>query len=190
MEFKEYPKLNEYCFENFERDEDWQEAIYIKAKEYAENYKGKWFYISGQVFSGKTHICVSILKEMRNKEKVSYEYMPFISDRELLKYYEYIKFVNTLKAVDVLIIDDFCRYSSIVSDKYIAKMFDIITFRYYNNKPCIFASNQPLEEISKINKKLGAMIYKKAKKFILYIGEDFEKNYVLKKISSTDIINL
>ena len=83
-----------------------------------------------------------------------------------------------LKNTGLLFIDDFFRKPPTEVDK--AKMFDIINFRYLNNKPCIFSSEKSLPEILNIDEAIGSRIFEMAKKFNVEIGKDMKKNYRLK----------
>ncbi len=83
-----------------------------------------------------------------------------------------------LKNTGLLFIDDFFRKTPTETDK--AKIFDIINFRYLNNKPCIFSSEKILFEILSIDEAIGSRIFEKAKNFNIEIKKDFSKNYRLK----------
>lgn len=56
----------EYTFKNYKADKPWQKGILEKAVEFAKDPKG-WFYIGGQVGSGKTHICTAIASHLIKK---------------------------------------------------------------------------------------------------------------------------
>ena len=47
--------------ESFKTKSEWQQAIKNKAIEYIKQDNGDWWYIGGQVGSGKTHICTAIV---------------------------------------------------------------------------------------------------------------------------------
>ncbi len=91
---------------------------------------------------------------------------------------EYSKIMFNLKNIGLLFIDDFFRRTPTEADK--AKIFDIINFRYVNNKPCILSSEKMLFEILNIDEAIGSRIFEKAKNFNIEIEKEVSKNYRLK----------
>lgn len=174
-----------YTFKNFQAKEDWQKDILNTAKEYIESYDGNdWFYIGGQVGAGKTHICTAILRNLGELNNITYAYIKCDEELEKLKQLTYEQqekhndILVNLKNVDLLFIDDFLRKMPTETDK--SKLFDIINYRYLNNKACIFSSEKILGDILNIDEGIGSRIFEKAKNFTLGIENDFDKNYRLK----------
>ena len=176
-----------YTFKNYKATEEWQKGILRQAIDYVEHFDktDNWFYIGGQIGSGKTHICTAILRNIGQVHNVSFLYIKCDEELERLKqltYNEqekYIEDMQRLKNTDLLFIDDFFRKEPTEMDK--AKMFDIVNFRYLNNKACIFSSEKTLLSILAIDEAIGSRIYEKAKRFNITIEKDVSKNYRLKQ---------
>lgn len=180
----EIANKTEYTFKNYKANEEWQKDILKKAKSYVSNFKDNWFYIGGQVGAGKTHICTAILRNIGELNNISYAYIKCDEELERLKQLtyeqqeEYSKIMFNLKNIGLLFIDDFFKRTPTEVDK--AKIFDIINFRYLNNKPCILSSEKILFEILNIDEAIGSRIFEKAKNFNIEIEKEVSKNYRLK----------
>ncbi len=176
-------KIN-YTFKDYKANEEWQKNILKQAIDYVKHFEDNWFYIGGQIGAGKTHICTAILRNIGEISNISYIYIKCDEELEKLKQLtydnseEYGNVMYRLKNTGLLFIDDFFRKPPTEVDK--AKMFDIINFRYLNNKPCIFSSEKSLPEILNIDEAIGSRIFEMAKKFNVEIGKDMKKNYRLK----------
>lgn len=174
-----------YTFENYKIDEKWQKDIYQIANEYVKNYKDNWFYIGGQIGAGKTHICTAILKNIGDLENITFKYIKCDEELELLKQEafeendKYISRLNNLKTIKLLYIDDFFKKDPSKAD--IAKIFDIINYRYLNDKICIFSSEKILYQILEIDEAIGSRIFEKSKKFKIDIDKNIDRNYRLKE---------
>ena len=176
-------KVN-YTFEEFKATEQWQKNILKQAMDYVKHFEDNWFYIGGQIGSGKTHICTAILRNIGELHNISYMYIKCDEELEKLKQLTYDNqekhndMMDRLKNTGLLFIDDFFRKTPTETDK--AKMFDIINCRYLNNKACIFSSEKPLLEVLTIDEAIGSRIFEKAKRFNIKIEKDINKNYRLK----------
>ena len=181
----EIANKKEYTFKNYKASEKWQKDILKKSKNYVSNFRDNWFYIVGQIGAGKTHICTSILRNIGELNNISYTYIKCDEELEKLKQLayeqreEYSKIIFNLKNTGLLFIDDFFRRIPTETDK--VKIFDIINFRYLNNKPCILSSEKTLFEILSIDEAIGSRIFEKAKNFNIEIEKGFSKNYRLSK---------
>lgn len=184
FEKSELANKAEYTFKSFKTYEEWQKEIVSKAKEYVKSFKNYWFYIGGQVGSGKTHICTAILRNIGELNNVSYLYIKCDEELERLKQLtyenqeEYAKRIYQLKNISVLFIDDVLKKTPTEIDK--AKLFDIINYRYLNNKACIFSSERLLFDVLTIDEAIGSRIFEKTKKFNIEIAKDINKNFRLK----------
>lgn len=184
FEKTEIANKTNYTFKGYKANEDWQKNILKQAIDYVKHFKDNWFYIGGQIGAGKTHICTAILRNIGELNNISYTYIKCDEELEKLKQLtydnpeEYGNIMYRLKNTGLLFIDDFFRKPPTDADK--AKMFDIINYRYLNNKPCIFSSEKSLPEILNIDEAIGSRIFEMAKKFNVEIGKDMKKNYRLK----------
>lgn len=174
-------ELLEQCrFDNFEAKTSWQADVLLKAKAYALEPKD-WFYIGGQVGAGKTHICTAICLELINKG-FDVRYMLWRDEIMAIKLNmtdDYSERLEELKNTEVLYIDDFFKgrkgEEPTASDVNIA--FEIINYRYINNKITLISSERSIDEIIAIDEALGSRVLQKARKYTFCIGKDKQKNY-------------
>ena len=175
-------KVN-YTFKEFKAMEEWQKNILKQAIDYVKHFEDNWFYIGGQIGAGKTHICTAILRNIGELNNISYTYIKCDEELEKLKQLtydnpeEYGNVMYRLKNTRLLFIDDFFRKLPTEVDK--AKMFDIINYRYLNNKACIFSSEKPLLEVLNIDEAIGSRIFEMAKNYNIEIEKNISKNYRL-----------
>ena len=175
-------KIN-YTFKDYKANEEWQKNILKQAIDYVKHFEDNWFYIGGQIGAGKTHICTAILRNIGELNNISYTYIKCDEELEKLKQLtydnqeEYGNIMYRLKNTGLLFIDDFFRKSPTEADK--AKMFDIINYRYLNNKACIFSSEKPLLEVLNIDEAIGSRIFEMAKNYNIEIERNISKNYRL-----------
>ena len=161
----------------------WQQNIKNKAIEYTRQDKKQWFYIGGQVGSGKTHLCTSIVNELM-KQGFSARYMLWRDEIVKLKAnvmdaQEYNLAIHDWKNVAVLYIDDLFKTKKgkmpTTADIQIA--FEIINYRY-NNKELLtlFSSEKLINELLDIDEATGSRIFQMAKNYIIEIRPDKRKN--------------
>ena len=132
--------VKEYTFDTYLTKEQWQYHIKQKALEYVTNPHQSWFFIGGQVGSGKTHICTAVVNRLMEKGFEAH-YMLWRDEivklkSSVMEQEEYQKAVKYLKEVKVLYIDDLFKTergkSPTQSDIQIT--FEIINTRYnYKN---------------------------------------------------------
>lgn len=177
-------------FDNYKISKEWQAEALTKAK----GYNSGWFYIGGQVGSGKTMLCTCIVKKFL-EAGISTIYMPWVSDSRRLKSvindYEYDDRMARYQDCEVLYIDDLFKnrnagnvadtYSVTESDVRIA--FDILDGRYKSKKKTIISSEFSLRELDAIDSGLSSRIYEMTKKAGNYITIDRrnQNNYRLRK---------
>lgn len=176
-----------YTFDNFTATETWQKSIVDAAKSYINNTCGNWFFIGGQVGSGKSHICTAIANELiYNGNDV--HYMLWRDDAVPLKanvnnFAEYERRIKPLKTVPVLYIDDFLKTEKgkapTPADINIA--FEVLNYRY--NDPAlttIISTELLIRDIITIDEAVGSRIYERSKKYQININPDINKNYRLR----------
>ena len=174
--------LQTYTFDKYQTKEKWQEDIKELAIKYFQNGKG-WFYISGQVGSGKTHVAVSILNEFIKQNK-SFDFLSWRDDTPILKGYiyndfmQYEKMVRGYKSSDVLVIDDLFKGSSptTVSEADLRLAFEIINARYNTKKLTIITSEHTLQELKKFDEAIGSRIIEMARNSYVAIKKDSRLN--------------
>lgn len=177
-------KKDEYTFEKYKADKEWQKNILQSAKAYVKEPNG-WFYIGGQVGSGKTHICTAVVRNLAYLNNMSFEYILFNQKMTELRQWKfdndkqgkYQDAMNRLIDVDILFIDDLFKFEPTKSDLDI--LFDIINGRYLNNKICVISSEKFTTDIYNIDNAIGSRIIEKST-CVLEISYDESKNYRLK----------
>lgn len=177
-------EIFKFSFETYQIEEEWQKHIFEKAKKFIDG--GKMFYIGGQVGSGKTHICTAIINELlKSGKNCSYRIWADIVTKLKQTTYEDIKkyeqYLDELKTIPVLFIDDFFKNSPTEADK--DKAFQFINNRYLGNNITIISSEKSFNELLQIDEAISSRIYQKANngEFVLSIDKDIKKNYRLKK---------
>jgi len=169
-----------FRFDNFTTNEQWQEYIKQKAQEYLE--QESWFFIGGQIGSGKTHLCSAIVGEMINNG-VETIYMlwrdSIVNLKSNANTEEYNDLIYTYKHAKALYIDDFFKSQSpTVADLNIA--FEIINYRYLHDLTTIISSEYTIDELSRFDEAISSRIIEKAENYLLAIGKDEKKNIRLK----------
>lgn len=179
--------LKDYTFDNYITTEKWQESIRASAMAFVNDDGSHWFFIGGQVGSGKSHICTAISAEMIAKgKKVAYmlwrdEIVPLKAN--VNDYEEYDKRIGYFKNVQVLYIDDFLKVERgkepTSADVNIA--FELLNYRYNNpDLITIISSEFTARDIISIDEAVGSRIYEKSKKYQININADINKNYRLR----------
>lgn len=153
-----------------------------KVKSICQDYsKEKSLIITGQVGTGKTHLCMAIGNKLL-KEGIPVIYMDYrkvisdlkfnITDREYFLA-ETHKYITT----KTLIIDDLFKNGATVAELRI--LYEITNERYKKNLNFIITSEKSLEELLDIDEAITSRIVEKAKGNIIDIRN--EDNYRLKE---------
>ena len=178
--------ISEYTFKSYRADEPWQKVILAKAVEFAKNPNG-WFYIGGQVGSGKTHICTAIAAHLIKKGR-EVIYMRWMDDTVRLKSVknsdeEYGPMIERFKDVDVLYIDDFFKTERgkqpTTADINIA--FELLNYRYNNRELItVISSEKTINELLDIDEAVGSRIKQRCGDNYSVVKEDINRNYRLR----------
>lgn len=180
--------LDEYTFEKYKIGQAWQKHIKAAAMRYLDDVYANWFYIGGQVGSGKSHICTAIVKElmMRGNEAL---YMRWRDDSVVLKKSimadgsEYADEIGRFKNVKVLYIDDFFKSekgkSPTAADINLA--FEILNHRYINKDlVTIISTEMSINTLVEIDEAIGSRIYQRSQNYCIELSEDPGKNMRMK----------
>lgn len=184
--------IGECTFENYETPTKFQGNIKDLALKFVKcvdsEVKRKWYFIGGQVGSGKTHICTAIFKGLIDKN-YSAKYMMYHDEAVYLKGIvnkeptEYAEKIRLLKSVDVLYIDDLFKGKSgeLPTAGDIKLVFEIINVRY-NNKSAItiISSEKSIDDIIDIDAGIGSRIFQRSRDFCVKIDPDKSRNWRLK----------
>lgn len=181
-------QLESCTFESYQAVESWQKAVLLGAMDFAKNPYGRWFFIGGQVGSGKTHICAAIVGELLKAGKAS-RYMKWVDDvadlkRAVMDDEEYNRLMGFWKQTRVLYIDDLFkggRKSPTEADVRIA--FEILNHRYNNDEfITIVSSEYTTDGLLDIDEAVGSRIVQRSRGSCFDIGPDREKNYRLRRV--------
>lgn len=171
--------LSKYIVKN-----DWQKEIKDKAELFIKNYdinNRRWFWIGGQIGAGKTHICLATMINLSMRYNLNYKFFDFNAELTLLKQNQYDDkqkykdLIYTYKNISILCIDDFFRTEPSKTD--INIMFEILNYRYINDKITIINSQMKLTEFANLDEALASRIFEKSKNFRIEIERDISKNY-------------
>lgn len=179
--------ITECTFDKYNDSEDWQKLIKSKAQAFCADDKAKWFYIGGQVGSGKTHICTAIAAHYI-KAGLEVKYMLWSEEAKRLKALvndvSYQEKIHRYKNIDVLYIDDFLKVKNgenpTPADINLA--FEIINHRLLDSdKITIISSEKILDDLMEYDEATMSRIYQQTGKYKINIGKDRNKNYRLKE---------
>lgn len=179
-----------YTFDNYTTEQSWQKHIKTKALEYLKE-KCAWFYIGGQVGSGKSHICTALVLEEINLGRRA-RYMLWRDDVQGLKANInndiYRHMISQFKRADILYIDDFLKTvnDEIPSDAEIKIAFEILNFRYNMKLKTVISSEKHLSTIESYDQALESRIYEMSKGYNLNIKIDNKRN--VRKKNKHDMI--
>ena len=177
--------ITEFTFDKYIAKDEWQQAIKDKAKEFCTDETAKWFFIGGQVGSGKTHICTAISAHYI-KKGYDVKYMIWAEDAKKMKAVvndeNYQEMISEYKDAQVLYIDDFfkVRNGEKPTTGDINLAFEIINHRLLEkDKITIISSEKTLDEIMDYDEATMSRIYQKAGSYKFSIGKDRSKNFRL-----------
>lgn len=177
------PLRQKYTFSKFNQYNEKTKKLYDKAQDFLKNEDKKdWFFIGGQVGSGKSHLCTAICLQLLKTKNL--KFMEWVKESTTLKSMvldelNYTKELGKLLYTDVLYIDDFFKGGTNKADLILA--FELINYRYNNDLITIISSEKSINEILEIDEAIGSRIYERSYNFNLDIEKDEELNYRLKE---------
>lgn len=147
--------------------------LYTTAKGYAKNFKnfekdkGNSVLFMGRSGCGKTHLSLSIANYFM-QNGIGVVYMNYREDmtsikQNILDSNMYNRYLNRYKNARVLLIDDLFKGSITASD--INIIFEIINYRYFNNKPIIISTEKYKNDLLNIDEAIGSRILEMCEKF-------------------------
>ena len=155
------------------------------AMEYANSPDG-WLYFGGQSGSGKTHLCTAICGQLLNKGNAVL-YMIWPMEIEKLNQIRFDKEceeeLDKFRNVPILYIDDFLKTEDLAlpDSRNVKLALNILNARYNAKRRTIISSEWMISELLNIDEALGSRIYEMAKKHILTIERDKNKNWRLRR---------
>lgn len=183
--------FEQLTFDNFETKEAWQKDLKQQALDYVKNHHfnglvngNYWFMVSGQIGSGKTHICTAISSELI---KLGYDFTYLSFARDFPKLQQRLKSgfmdvkekaeeeMNRLSKVKVLYIDDFLKTRDL------SNVFELIDTRYsQDHLITIISTEKTWDEMMSIDEAIVSRIYERtSKKYFKVIGKQTGRNYRL-----------
>ena len=179
--------ITDYTFDKYIVTDDWQKNLKEKAQRFCMDADAEWFFVGGQVGSGKTHICTAIAAHYI---KAGYEtqYMLWIEESKKLKalvtdYHEYQKVIEPYKDAPVLYIDDFLktRQGELPTNADINLAFEILNHRLMcDGKITIISSEKTLGEMLEYDEATMSRIFMECGEYKNIIERDINKNYRLR----------
>ena len=178
--------LIDKSFDNFNAVEEWQIRAKTKAENYAKVGSDSWLYFSGQTGCGKTHLCTAICKDFLNQGR-SLKYLlwgDISQNLNALKYKadEYKQYMNELKNIDILYIDDFLKTPSDengVPEKPqiedIRNAYTVINARYFAKKKTIISSEHFMSDYERYDGAAAGRIKQMSE--LIQIERNSERNY-------------
>ncbi|MGR6896971.1 DnaA ATPase domain-containing protein [Rummeliibacillus sp. BSL5] len=196
-------EFQKMTFGNF-RTEGYQEVIkkmydtafqYCQAFNNIKNKRCNSIALIGQPGAGKTHLLSAIANGMIKNLLVPVLYFPYIEGTEDLRsdFDQLANKIQRLKEVDVLFIDDlFKPVTKIVNGVRIKepratpwqveKMFEVINYRYLNNKPLLISSELSFDDMLDIDEAICTRIFEMCSDYTVTIKQDIKLNHRLLKM--------
>ena len=179
--------VNSKTLDNYEETYEWQKYIKEMAKRFISQDEIKWFFIGGQVGSGKSHICTAMCSHFISEGKPT-RYMLWTDISKKLKANinedAYAEIIQPYKDVEVLYIDDFfkVRKGQLPTNADVNIAFDILNTRLFSKeKVTIISSEFTLNKLLSVDEATISRIVENAKHFVVNLEEDSKKNYRFKK---------
>lgn len=180
--------LKIHSFDQYTTSEKWQEDILKKAKEFAELDSGLWF-IGGQVGSGKTMICISMLNRLleRGKKCKYFVWQNLVTELNKLQVTdngaEFESKLEELAQLPVLYLDDFLREEP--SKAEIKLAYRIINSRYMatlggKQLITIISSQRLIAEIMQLDEAIGSRICEIGLQYVVGVKKTEAKNWRMK----------
>lgn len=187
MKYSGLEGLISKTLDDFKVNEVWQERAKNKTIEFINADSDTWLYFSGQTGCGKTHLCTAACKALIDKGRnVKYLLWGDISQRlNALKYKaeEYESYMQELKDVEVLYIDDFLKTPTNAGGipekpnaEDIKNAYTVINARYFADKKTIISTEHFINEYDAYDSAAAGRIKEKAK-IIIQVDRKPERNY-------------
>ena len=175
----------EYTFDNFVVTHKWQGIAKQIAQRYANEPNG-WLVLLGQSGAGKSHLGVSAMRDIIEREGVDAEYILWtdLMNEVFNDFYKLNKeSYRRLTQVDLLYIDDLFKHKDMkdITRQEFDVAHSILNSRYVNMKKTIISSEWILADIFKLDEALARRIKNMSENSVVQIGKDTNKNYDLTK---------
>lgn len=169
---------------DYKVNNDWQRHNFNLMVDYCTNDSNLWFAALGQSGSGKTLLCSIIANHLLFNLGKSVTYITWTDFISKLKRdimgegaNEVTQYLNEIKSVEVLFIDELLKKYNETDLKYI---IEIINYRYSNNLKTIITSERSINELLDIDEATFGRLIEKCEKYVIDIPKDRSKNYRLR----------
>lgn len=134
----------------------------------------------GQVGSGKTHLAIALALNFIQNLSIKVRYMSYRESimelkQNILDCTAYNARISQYKMCEILLIDDL--FKGKITDTEINIMYEIIDYRYKNNKPIIISSELMIDELIMKDEALGSRIFEMTRDYLIIIKRDKRNNY-------------
>jgi len=175
----------DYTFDNFNDYEEFQKFMKNASKKFI-NSPTYWFYVGGQIGSGKTRLCKTIVRELIAKgySVITMNWQDDSTDLKTMSMTpEYRSGLDRFKTAQVLYIDDFFKSGDVnqisKADKELA--YKILDYRYQRPELItIFSSEHWFNEILAIDESMSRIAERCTKEFVISIPRNKNNNMRIK----------
>ncbi len=171
--------LDTMRFDNFDRDQDFQRAMYDLCQRFINQTESRFLALMGQSGAGKTHLATAVCGHYINKgadtiyttfKKLMIEMKDKVTDDAA-----YGEVLRKYGGASLLYIDDFMKSAPTKAD--IDHSFELINLRVVSGKITIITSERSLDEIIGIDEALGGRVKQKCGEFAMNIVKKEGRNY-------------
>lgn len=146
-------KLIDLSLDDIELDNESIKGLFVEVNNILDGIRNKGLYIYGDLGVGKTYISIALANELlkQNKKVAFVKTNNFINEMRRLIVSDgskYNNIINSLKKVDILILDDIGS-ESVSSFSRDDILFNILDYRMENKSLTIFTSNLTKEDLLK-----------------------------------------
>lgn len=149
----------------------------------------------GQPGIGKSHLLMALCNNMMTKKQKTVKYFPYVEGFDELRadLDNLENHLTKLKHIDILFIDDLFKPVTkqtkdgqrikvpSASEWEMKQIYSVVNFRYLNYKPIFISSELSFPEILELDEALGSRIFEMCKDFNIYVPNNKNLNYRLKK---------
>jgi len=161
---------------------------YYAAFDQIKGYRQNSIMLIGQPGCGKTHLLTAISNYLIHTKQVPVLYFPYKDGMNNLAANNFERkneIMDRMKEVDVLFIDDLFKP---IGGKVDVKpwqaesIFEVVNYRYLNNKPLLVSSELSLDDMLYIDEALTSRLFEMSQDFTVTIPKDMKVNYRLRKV--------
>ncbi len=168
---------------SFQTNTPLQKAMHRAATDYLANPDRHWLAFLGQSGCGKTHLCTAVFMELVDRHGYTGDYFRWVDDIRTVKASAMDEEdpLKRYKDADLLYIDDLFKGSTTPAD--VKYAFELINYRYNQNRPTIISSEYLIDELSAIDEAVaGRIVEMCGESGCCTIGKDVSKNYRYRRV--------